>query len=117
MQVRLPADDYNPDGYTDVSALNKQWYPRKDVHGRTRNQRLAGGRGSKVDERGYWRPPSLPEAGDPDLPPRPVEELKWTLLCDSNWKVRHCCTMQRPQGHENHKVQANGHKGHDYHLF
>lgn len=90
LQVKLPADDYNPDGYTDVSAKNKQWYPQNDVRGRSRKDRLAGGRAGRVDERGHWRPPVLPEAGDPDHPRRPVEELKWTLLCDSQWKV---CTF------------------------
>lgn len=90
VQVRVPADAYNPDGFTEVKMGNTRWMP-----GKQRQSRRPGGvRVRKHDARQHVRSASLPEPGNPMAPLQPMHELCWTLVCDMEYTVR--CRCGRP---------------------
>lgn len=86
VQVRVPADRFNPDGFTSASLMDtenlaKKWDKAAPV---TRHEL---DRVAKQDERQNHRPPALPGPGDPNAAAAPQSQLTWTLSCDHNWKV------------------------------
>lgn len=79
-RVRVPADQYNADGYTDagLAAINPMQRSGRRGRGKLSHRR---------DARGNWRAPDYPPPGDPGRGPMPVDQLTWTFACDGEWKV------------------------------
>ena len=88
MQVRVPADPYNPAGFTDVKMANPQWLPGARGQNRRQGDRRQGSRSRGRDMRQFVRNTERPPPGDPAAPEQPMHELRWTLVCDMEYTVR-----------------------------
>lgn len=89
-QARIPADRFNPEGFTevDLKADNfEQLAPVKARGVRTIGRRGRSSRVSRQDERGNWRAADFPSPGDPNAELVEASQLTWTLACDGEWKV------------------------------
>ena len=88
--MRVPADQYNPAGFTDagLETSHPEKPARPVVKPRYQSEFLKrASRLTSVDERGGFQAQAMPPPGDPERSPLPLEQLSWTLACDGNWKV------------------------------
>eukprot|EP00892_Ulva_mutabilis_P001210 jgi/Ulvmu1/1108/UM106_0025.1 len=82
-RVRVPADAYSPEGFTEVKMANPRWLPA----GQWQNRRTGVRRKRARDARQSVRSAERPPPGDPAAPPQPMHELRWTLVGDMEYTV------------------------------